>query len=54
MLVENLMEESLIGQRIVYDGIQKAGGVFSVNIDKNMIHFCTSCTSTMGGDITKK
>jgi hypothetical protein len=38
MLVENLMEDSLIGQRMVYDGIQKAGGVLSVNIDKNMIH----------------
>jgi len=27
MLVENLLEDSLVGQRIVYDSVQKAGGV---------------------------
>jgi len=37
MLVENLLEESLIGQRTVYDAIQKAGGLLSVNIDKRML-----------------
>ena len=37
MLVENLLEESLVGQRTVYDAIQKAGGVLSVNIDKRML-----------------
>lgn len=45
MLVENLLEESLVGQRTVYDSIQKAGGVLSVNIDKRMLQFVRAARS---------
>lgn len=37
MLVENLHEESLVAQRIVYDAVQSAGGIASLNIDKNLL-----------------
>ena len=37
-LVENLLEESLIGQRIVYDAVSSVGGVAAVDIPKAMIH----------------
>ena len=37
-LFENLLEESLIGQRIVYDAVSSAGGVAAVDIPKAMIH----------------
>lgn len=37
-LVENLLEESLIGQRVVYDAVASAGGVAAVDIPKAMIH----------------
>jgi hypothetical protein len=39
MLVENLHEDSLVAQRIVYDSVQDAGGILSVNIDKSMLQF---------------
>lgn len=39
MLVENLHEDSLVTQRIVYDSVQDAGGITSVNIDKAMLQF---------------
>lgn len=39
MLVENLHEDSLVAQRIVYDSVQDAGGITSVNIDKSMLQF---------------
>jgi len=45
MLVENLLEDSLVGHRIVYDSIQKAGGVLSVNIDKQMLQFARAARS---------
>lgn len=45
MLVENLLEESLVGQRIVYDSVQKSGGVLSVNIDKRMLQFVRAARS---------
>lgn len=36
-LVENLLEESLVAQRTVYDAINAAGGVTEVKIDKSLI-----------------
>ena len=45
MLVENLLEDSLVGQRTVYDSIQKAGGVLSVHIDKRMLQFVRAARS---------
>lgn len=37
-LVENLMQDSLVGQRVVYDAITEAGGIKEVLIQKKMIH----------------
>ena len=37
-LVENLLEDSLVAQRVVYDAVLAVGGVSSVNITKQMIH----------------
>jgi len=37
MLIENIHEDSLVAQRIVYDSVQDAGGILSVNIDKSML-----------------
>lgn len=37
-LVENLMKDSLVGQRVVYDAITEAGGIKEVLIQKKMIH----------------
>jgi len=37
MLVENLHEDSLVAQRIVYDSVHDAGVITSVNIDKSML-----------------
>ena len=37
ILIENLHEDSLIAQRVVYDGIIDAGGVLSVNVTKEMM-----------------
>ena len=45
MLVENLLEDSLVGQRTVYDSIQKAGGVLSVHIDKRMLQIVRAARS---------
>jgi hypothetical protein len=39
MLVENLQDESLVAQRIVYDAVQCAGGITSVHIDKALLSF---------------
>jgi hypothetical protein len=39
MLVENLHEESLVAQRTVYDAVQSAGGLSSVQIDKTLLSF---------------
>jgi hypothetical protein len=39
MLVENLREESLVAQRIVYDAMQAAGGLTAININKSMLQF---------------
>lgn len=37
ILVENLKEQSLVNQRIVYDGIKSLGGVENIQIDKRMM-----------------
>ena len=39
MLVENLHEESLVAQRVVYDAIQSAGGIKSIQIDRSLLSF---------------
>jgi hypothetical protein len=42
MLVENLHEDSLVGQTTVYDAILSAGSVRAVNIDKRMLQYVRS------------
>lgn len=37
LLVENLLEESLVSQRIICDSIQHLGGLGNVNINRNML-----------------
>ena len=39
MLVENMLEESLVVQRHVYDAVNVAGGILNVKIDKRMLQF---------------
>ena len=39
MLVENVQNESLVAQRIVYDAVHCAGGITSVHIDKPLLSF---------------
>jgi len=36
ILVDNLHEESLVAQQIVYDAIQTAGGILKVEISKTL------------------
>ncbi|KAE8742180.1 hypothetical protein FOCC_FOCC012266 [Frankliniella occidentalis] len=37
IIVENQLDESLVAQRLVYDGVVSAGGVSSITVDKSMI-----------------
>jgi len=37
-LVENLLEDSLVAQRVVYDAVSAVGGVTNIQITKPMIH----------------
>ena len=37
VLVENLLEKSVVAQRQVYDGIHHSGGVLKVDITKSKI-----------------
>lgn len=41
-LVENLTEESLVAQRLVYDAVLRAGGVTKVEITKSMMQYVKS------------
>jgi len=43
--VENLRKDSLVSQRIMFNAIQNAGDVMSVNIDKRMLLFVRSARS---------
>ena len=38
ILVENLTEQSMVAQRVVYDGKKAAGGVLAVSVTKGMMH----------------
>lgn len=44
-LVENLLEESLVAQRVVYDAIHAAGGSANVNITASMLQYAKSAHS---------
>jgi len=54
MLVENLHEDSLVAQRIVYDSVQDAGGITSVNIDKSMLQFVRGARCRYQGALERK
>ena len=44
LLQENMKNESLVAQRIVFDVIQLDGGYLKVNISQDMLrYFCNSC-----------
>lgn len=45
MLVENLHEESLVAQRVVYDAVQSAGGISSVQLEKDLLTFVRGSNS---------
>ena len=43
VLVENLLEKSVVAQRQVYDGIHHSGGVLEVDITKSLIKSVDIC-----------
>lgn len=43
-LIENLLEDSLKAQRIVYDAVSDAGGIMNVNITKKLIQSVRSAS----------
>ena len=44
LLQENMKNESLFTQRMVFDGIQHDGGYLKVNISQGMLRYvCNSC-----------
>jgi len=52
--VVNLLEDSLVAQRIVYDSVQDAGGITSVNIDKSMLQFMRGARSRYQDALERK
>ena len=54
MLVKNLAEESFVALRRVYDGVQAAGGVLNVSIDKSMMSYVKSSHSAYTLALQKK
>ena len=54
ILVENLSEKSLVSQRLVWQGIQKAGGVKNVSINKSMILSARNARSLYREDLDRR
>jgi len=54
VMVENMHEESVIAQRVVYDAIQSPGGVFNVTISKPMQHRVRTSRSRYEEALAKK
>ncbi|XP_075556329.1 uncharacterized protein LOC142588454 [Dermacentor variabilis] len=53
-LIENLNEESLIAQRIVYDGVSAAGGVANVDITDSMVEMVRGASIRWKEELKKK
>ena len=45
MLVENLYEDSLVAQRMVYDAVHTAGRLATLKIDKSMLQYVWDANS---------
>ena len=43
--MDNMHEESVVAQRVVYDGVHDAGGIMSVNVTKAMMQSVHSARS---------
>jgi hypothetical protein len=54
MLVENMHEESLVGQRQVFDAVKAAGGILSVEIAKRMLQYVRLARSRYHEALEKK
>lgn len=54
ILVENLHEQSVVAQRLVYDSITAAGGITSVNIDKSMMNYVRSSRGRYMDELKRK
>lgn len=44
-LIENLKEDSLVAQRVVYDSVQSSGGVLKVDITKSLMQYTRNANS---------
>ena len=44
-LAHNMKEDTLVANRMVYDGIRNEGGIFKVDINKEMLKFCRTARS---------
>lgn len=53
-LVENLTEESLVAQRLVYDAVLRAGTVNNVEITKSLMHYAKNAHSRYTEAMQKK
>jgi hypothetical protein len=54
VLVENMLEESVIAQRVVYDAIHAAGSVLQVNINKSLQQYVRTSRSAYEDALRKK
>ena len=54
VLVENMLEESVVAQRQVYHAVSFAGGYLNVDIDKPMLRFCRGARSQYQEALKKK
>ena len=52
--MENLQEDSLIAQRVVYDAVQSAGGLTSAKIDKPLLSYVCGSHSRYEEALKKK
>lgn len=53
-LVENLKEESLIAQRVVYDAVSEAGGVANVDITDRMVQMVRGAYSVFKEELQRR
>ena len=53
-LVENLHNDSLIAQRVVYDAVTAVGGVATVQISKALIHAARNASAKRVEAVQKK
>ena len=54
ILVENMHEESVVAQRVVYDGIQSVGGIMNINIDKKLLQYVRGSRARYMDELKRK